>query len=133
MSRVTTYVGVVYYLGARFTKDADKLQPVIEEIGRRGLLYLDDGSSVQSRADQVSQNAAPFGRADMVLDAVTEATQIDARLSQLEAIAKERGYAIGTGTAFPITIDRIAAFAKAAAARGIEIVPVTALIQSDRT
>jgi polysaccharide deacetylase 2 family uncharacterized protein YibQ len=133
MSRITTYVGVVNYLGARFTGDADKLKPVMDEIGSRGLLYLDDGSSVQSRADQLAPGVVPFGRADVVLDPVTEAAPIDARLQQLVAIAKERGYAIGAASAFPVTIERVAAFAKAAADRGIDIVPVTALIQTGRT
>jgi polysaccharide deacetylase 2 family uncharacterized protein YibQ len=133
MSRITTYVGVVNYLGARFTGDADKLKPVMDEIGSRGLLYLDDGSSVQSRADQLAPGVVPFGRADVVLDPITEAAPIDARLQQLVAIAKERGYAIGAASAFPVTIERVAAFAKAAADRGIDIVPVTALIQTGRT
>jgi polysaccharide deacetylase 2 family uncharacterized protein YibQ len=133
MSRITTYVGVVNYLGARFTSDADKLEPVLDEIGRRGLLYLDDGSSGASRADKLATNLVPFARADVVLDVETEAAPIDARLKQLEAIARERGWAIGSATAFPLTIERIAAFTKSAADRGVAIVPVTALVQSGRT
>ena len=34
--------------GARFTGEADAMKPVIGEIGGRGLLYLDDGSSTRS-------------------------------------------------------------------------------------
>jgi polysaccharide deacetylase 2 family uncharacterized protein YibQ len=133
MSRITTYVGVTNYLGARFTSDADKLEPVLDEIGRRGLLYLDDGSSGASLADKLSEGVVPFGRADVILDADTDPTAIDARLKQLEAIARERGYAIGSATAFPETIERIAAFAKDAAEHGVALVPVSALIQSGRT
>jgi len=133
MSRITTYVGVTNYLGARFTSEADKLEPVLDEIGQRGLLYLDDGSSGTSRADKLSDGVVPFGRADVVLDADTDAAAVDARLKQLEAIARERGYAIGSATAFPVTIERIAAFAKDAVDHGIAIVPITALVQSGRT
>jgi polysaccharide deacetylase 2 family uncharacterized protein YibQ len=133
MSRITNYVGVTNYLGARFTSVADKLEPVLDEIGRRGLLYLDDGSSGASRADKLSQGIVPFGRADVVLDTESDAASIDARLKQLEAIARERGYAIGSATAFPRTIERIAEFTRRAADHGIAIVPVTALIQAGRT
>jgi polysaccharide deacetylase 2 family uncharacterized protein YibQ len=133
MSRLTTYVGVTNYLGARFTSEADKLEPVLDEIGRRGLLYLDDGSSGASKADELSDGIVPFGRADIVIDADTAPAAIDARLKQLEAIARERGYAIGSASAFPETIERIGAFAKDAADHGITLVPITALIQAGRT
>ncbi|MEO8668764.1 MAG: divergent polysaccharide deacetylase family protein [Bauldia sp.] len=133
MSRITTYVGVVNYLGARFTSEAEKLEPVLDEVGRRGLLYLDDGSSGASRADKLAADIVPFARADVILDAESEAGPIDARLKQLEAIARERGYAIGFATAFPVSIGRIAAYAKSAADRGIVLVPITALVQQGRT
>jgi hypothetical protein len=127
MGRITTYVGVVNYMGARFTGDPEALAPVLEEIGGRGLLYLDDGSSSRSRAGEVAANRAPFLRADLVLDADLTAAAIDERLRQLAALARERGFAIATATAFPVTIERVAAFARAAADRGIAIVPLTAL------
>ena len=54
LGRMTNYVGVVNYMGARFTGEADALSPVIAEIGKRGLLYLDDGSSARSRAAELA-------------------------------------------------------------------------------
>jgi uncharacterized protein len=131
MSRFTTYVGVTNYMGARFTSEIDAFAPVIAEIGGRGLLYLDDGSSERSRIGELA-GKAPVLRADVVLDADTTPQAIDARLDQLAAIARNRGYAIATGSAFPSTIDRIAAFAARAADRGIVIVPVSALVQGGR-
>ena len=132
MSRITTYVGVTNYLGARFTSEETALAPVIAEIGKRGLLYLDDGSSGASRAGRLAQGRTPFARADVVLDAITEDDAIDARLAQAEAIALKRGFAIATATAFPVTIERIAEYAKSAADRNIEIVPVSAIVNLDR-
>ena len=54
-------------------------------------------------------------------------------LDELAAIARERGSAIATGSAFPATIDRVAAFAKAAADRGIALVPITALLPARKS
>jgi polysaccharide deacetylase 2 family uncharacterized protein YibQ len=133
MSRLTTYVGVTNYLGARFTGDEDALEPVIAEVGERGLLYFDDGSSGASRADVLAKDMTPFIRADAVLDAETDAKAIDERLAAVEALAKRRGYAVASASAFPISIERIADFARNAADRGIEIVPLTALVPADRT
>ena len=78
-------------------------------------------------------SVTPFIRADAVIDAETEAKAIDARLAEVEALAKRRGHAVAAASAFPISIERIADFARNAADRGIEIVPLTALIPSDRT
>lgn len=127
MGRMTNYVGVVNYMGARFTGEAGALRPVIGEIGGRGLLYLDDGSSGMSKAADIAPGVAPYLRADIVLDAELTAAAIDQRLDQLLAIARQRGYAVATATAFPLSVDRIAEFAKAAASRGFTIVPVSAL------
>jgi polysaccharide deacetylase 2 family uncharacterized protein YibQ len=130
MARMTNYVGVMNYMGAKFTADAGPLAPVMREIGQRGLMYLDDGSSARSRAAEVAGSATPFVRADLVLDADLSAVAIDQNLNQLRTIAQQRGYAIATATAFPITIDRIAAFVQAAAQKGITIVPISALVEN---
>ena len=128
MSRATNYVGVVNYMGARFTSETPALAPILAEIGRRGLLYLDDGSSARSVAAVVAAGRAPFLQADLVLDAELSAAAIDARLRQLQAIARDRGYAIGSATAFAVTLDRVAAFARAIADQHLILVPVSALV-----
>lgn len=132
MSQMTTYVGVMNYMGARFTGDDQALAPVIGEVSARGLLYLDDGSSARSRAVAFGAASAPVLQADIVLDADTSPAAIDAKLDQLVAIASERGSAIATGTAFAATVDRVAAFAREAERRGIVIVPLSNLATSDQ-
>jgi uncharacterized protein len=132
MSRFTNYVGVVNYMGARFTGEAEALKPVLAEVGARGLLYLDDGSSARSRAVELA-GTAPVLRADVVLDADLTPAAIDQRLEQLRAIARERGYAIAAGSAFAATVDRVADFARAAADRGVTIVPLSSLVAAGRS
>lgn len=128
LGRLTNYVGIVNYMGARFTGEPKALKPVMDEIAGRGLLYLDDGSSPRSRAAEIAGGSLPFLRADMVLDADLSAASIDQRLRQLQAIARERGFAVATATAFPVTVERIAAFVRAADERGFAVVPVSALL-----
>jgi polysaccharide deacetylase 2 family uncharacterized protein YibQ len=132
MSRFTNYVGVVNYMGARFTGEAAALEPVLAELGGRGLLYLDDGSSARSRAVELA-GAAPVLRADVVLDADLTPAAIDQRLDQLRAIARQRGYAIAAGSAFAATVDRVAEFTRTAADRGVTVVPLSSLVAAGRS
>jgi polysaccharide deacetylase 2 family uncharacterized protein YibQ len=131
LSRFGTYVGAMNYMGGRFTSEPKAMETVLAELGKRGLLYLDDGTSVRSRAREASLGRVPFASADMVIDAEPDAAAIDNRLTQLEAIARERGQAIGVASAYPVSIDRIAAWAKDAARRGVVLVPVTAVASAN--
>jgi hypothetical protein len=128
MGRFVGYAGIVNHLGGKFTADARALTPTLNEIAARGLFYLDDGSSPRSLAGQI---APTLGLASAVGDAVVDAdaapTAIDAALTRLEALARTRGAAIGVATALPSSLDRIAPWSAGLEARGIELVPVSAL------
>lgn len=134
LSRFQGYVGITSLMGARFTATDQALAPVLREVGKRGLIYFDDGSSPRSVAGQIAggQNVT-FARADAVLDAVPTGNEIDNALARLEATARNRGVAIASASALPITIDRIAAWARGAEARGLALVPVSAVANRAKT
>jgi uncharacterized protein len=128
MSRVQGYVGIANAMGARFTASEPALSPVLREAGKRGLIYLDDGSSQRSIASQIAgTNNVPFAKADIVIDAVPTAADVDRALGRLETMARERGVAVGVASALPVSIERIVKWAKAAEARGVLLVPITAV------
>jgi uncharacterized protein len=126
MSRFQGYVGVVSFMGGKFTASEASLAPVLRETGKRGLIYVDDGGSTRSIASQLagSQNL-PFAKTDIVLDAVPTPAEIDHALARLELVARERGSAVGLATALPATVARIADWAKAVEAKGFVLVPIT--------
>ena len=72
-------------------------------------------------------NTMPFVKAEVVLDAAPTPGEIDRALGRLEALARERGAAVGFASALPAGIDRIAKWAKAASSRGIVLVPISAV------
>ena len=113
MSRFQGYVGLISYMGGKFTASEQALAPILREAAARGLIYVDDGASPRSVAGQLagSQNL-PFAKADIVIDTVPTPTEIDHALARLELMARERGNAIGLATALPATVARIAAWAK---------------------
>jgi polysaccharide deacetylase 2 family uncharacterized protein YibQ len=128
LSRAQGYVGVATYMGSRFTANESSFAPILGEIADRGLLYFDDGTSSRSVAPKLASAAKqPFLRADLVIDAHPNGPEIDAALEKLERIADQQGFAIGSAGPLPVSIERIARWAKAAQSRGIRLVPLTAL------
>ena len=126
LSRFQGYAGIANFMGARFVVADAVMQPIIREAAKRGLGYLDDGSAPRSTAAALAAaQAMPFAKADFAVDAVPTAVEIDRALARLENLAKERGTAVGVASALPISIDRIAAWTKTLADRGILLVPLT--------
>ena len=128
LSRTTNYTGVMNYMGARFVADANAMAPVMAELGKRGLLYLDDGSTARSvAADLALKDRVPFASGDAIIDAERDRGAILKKLDQLEATARAKGFALGTGSAFDVTVDAVTSWVAEAKKRGIEIVPVSAV------
>src|SRR3954451_23811686 len=126
LSRFQGYTGIANFMGARFVVTDAAMQPILREAGRRGLGYLDDGTAPRSGASSLAEaQAMPFARADVSIDAVPTSVEIDRALAKLESIAKERGNAVGIASALPISIERIAGWARALESRGVLLVPLT--------
>ncbi|MEK4034983.1 divergent polysaccharide deacetylase family protein [Methylocystis sp. IM3] len=129
MSRFTGYAGVMNHLGGRFTADETAMSGALSEFARRGLFYLEDGLSPQSQAANVARKlAAPFARVDVVIDASGAPQAMDAALTRLEGLAREKGVAIGFANATPEAISRIARFARDLERRGVALAPVSAAV-----
>ncbi|WP_224704008.1 divergent polysaccharide deacetylase family protein [Devosia aquimaris] len=130
MARFGGYVGLINNMGARFTASAADFSTIMEELGARGLGYLDDGSSNRSLAPQLAEgNKVPFAKADVVIDANPSRTSILAALASLEAKALENGHAIGIVSALPISVAAVAEWARDLKAKGIALVPASALMK----
>lgn len=129
LSRMTNYVGVVNFMGARFSASPEALTPLFRELKHRGLLYVDNGSTPLSRASEVaSAEKTPFVQSSIVLDSILNAGDIDARLLELESLARDKGMVIGIASAFPITIERLKRWSKDAEKRGIKLIPISATL-----
>lgn len=126
MSRFQGYVGLANFMGARFVAADSAMQPVLRDAAKRGLAYFDDGAAPRSVGQAVAEGTAvPFARADLGIDTSPTSVDIDKALARLESLARERGYAVGTASALPISIERITAWAKTLESRGVMLVPLT--------
>jgi len=135
LSRVPGCVGATGasdgMMGERFAQTGQGFADVLIETSKRGLLYLD----ARTGAPALATNGGPNTRVvDMVVDQTPNsdvpvtAQVIDRRLAALEHLAAVRGTAIGlAGPPKPVMLERIAIWAHGLAARGISLVPVTAM------
>lgn len=128
LGRTTNYTGVVNYMGGRFLSDPVAMDPIMQDLADRGLLFLDDGSAARSVATDLAQSkGTPFATADLAIDTEQNRGAILKKLDELERTARAKGFALGTGSAFNETVSAVGAWINEASKRGIEIVPVSAL------
>ncbi|HSG95854.1 MAG TPA: divergent polysaccharide deacetylase family protein, partial [Afifellaceae bacterium] len=129
MSRITSYTGVMNYMGARFLADQQATRSLLEELVGRGIFFLDDGSAGQSTAAAIGNAiAAPVVTADLTIDRQRSTRQIERQLENLEKIARTKGIAVGVASAFPTTVRTLAAWIPLARERGFALVPASAAL-----
>ena len=130
LARFDSYVGVINYMGARFSSDELAGSDFMRELRANGLLYVENGSSGRSRLNAIASNMdVPNLRADLVIDFRGRASDIETRLIQLETIAQEKGAALGIASAYPASIRSISDWTQSLRQRGFALVPVTTLLQ----
>jgi uncharacterized protein len=130
LSRFTGYAGVTNLLGRRFLADAEALSPIMTELARRGLYFYDnDAASQSAAADVAGQSGTAFADASGTLDGIQAAAEIDKQLSDLESGARTDGSAIGSASLYPVSLARIALWAKGLEKRGFVLVPVSAIVR----
>ncbi len=129
MSRFQGYVGIANFMGSRLLASDAVMKPIIQDAGKRGLAYLDDGSVSRSVAGVLADSISmPYAKADVTIDTLPTPLDIDRSLAKLETLARERGSAIGVASALPVSIERIGNWAKQLEARGIMLVPLTTVM-----
>lgn len=121
MSRATGYFGLSNYLGARFVDNDQAMATFNGVLKSRGLAFVDDGLAAR-RAGPI-----PRASADRVIDDELSAGAIDTQLKALETGAASRGQSLGSGFAYPVTINQVRVWAAGLQARGIQLAPASAL------
>ncbi|WP_421736283.1 divergent polysaccharide deacetylase family protein [Caulobacter sp.] len=121
MSRATGYFGLSNYLGARFVESDAAMNTFNAALKSRGLAFVDDGLAARRGG------AIPRASADRVIDDDLSAEAINIQLRALETGAGARGQSLGSGFAYPVTINQVRAWAAGLNARGMQLAPASAL------
>lgn len=131
LSRIQGYVGATGALdgmrGELFADQSSSFNGVLQELGRRGLLYVDARPGLNGPAPRYVASRD----VDLVLDEPATQAHIDAKLAALEQIARDKGSALGlAGPLRPVTVERIVAWARTLEERGLVLAPVSALVRA---
>lgn len=133
MGRGAAYVGFLAVMGDRFAADSSSIEPVLKELKARGLLYVDDNDPEQSAAVHLARAIGmAWAFANRTIDATPEAPAVDKALSDLEGQARADGAALGLGTLYPVTVARVADWAKTLDGKGIALAPASAIVQRQK-
>jgi polysaccharide deacetylase 2 family uncharacterized protein YibQ len=122
MSRATGYFGLTNYLGGKFVTSPSSMAVFDSVLKARGLAFIDDGQAAKSAG------GVPRASANRIIDDQLAAPAIDQQLAALESEASRNGAALGSGFAYPITLDETARWAKALAQKGYQLAPASALV-----
>ena len=129
LSRGGGYVGAVNFMGSKFTVADAAMRPVLTELKSRGLLFVDSRSSPKSLGGTMARDLGmPVARSDSFIDSPASRDAVDAKLEELEKLARRDGAALGIGFLYPVTIERIVNWAPGLGARGVVLAPVSAVV-----
>jgi len=130
LDRLPEAVGLNNHEGSLFTRDARAMAPVIDELKRRGLLFLDSRTTGASIAADAARTASvPYAVRDVFLDNVQTVEAVRAQLVEVEAIARRRGFAVAIGHPHDATVEALEPWLRSLAAHGFVQVPISAIVQ----
>lgn len=124
------FVGVNNHMGSRFTSDSAAIRPVLEELQRQGLLFLDSRTSPETVGYRTARELGmPALQRDVFLDNTDSHDEVAKRLAETEQQASRHGRAIAIGHPRDATLDILEMWIEDVQARGFALVPLTAMLQ----
>jgi uncharacterized protein len=128
MSRFSGYVGLMNFMGGKLMGAEKSYVSLLEEVNRRGLLFLDDGTNRDSSTLRLSTKIGlPVRVSDQSHD-TGGGKSLEVQLAEIEGIAKARGSAIISIPALSGNVDRLVAWQRDLAARGVVLAPLSAIM-----
>jgi polysaccharide deacetylase 2 family uncharacterized protein YibQ len=123
------YIGTVNMMGSGFTASQTSLEPVMEDLAKRGLVYLDTLVNATSLAPQEADKAGvPAATADLFIDQDMARTTILSRLAQIELLAKSQKSAIVTIQPYPMLMEQVGNWARGLATKNLALTPLSGVI-----
>ena len=122
--------GTNNHMGSAFTEDAMRTETVLREIKKLGLFFVDSKTTPLSTAfASAARLKIPVAGRDVFLDNDRKKKRIVEQIISLARLAQKRGKAIGIGHPYPQTIEALAEAIPIVREMGVEIVPVTKLLE----
>lgn len=127
--QVPQAVGVNNHMGSRASSDPATMLPILQEIRRRGLAFVDSRTSPFSVGTELADRlGVPNYPRDVFLDNVLSRESILAQLAKAERTARRHGRALAIGHPHPNTLAVLEEWMPAAEQHGLRLVRVSELI-----
>lgn len=122
-------IGVANFMGSRFMSNERKIIPVLDEIRKNKLIFVETPSASVTPVYAVAQSITlPYIAVDLEIDASATEVDIRTQLLKLESIAREKGFAVGMASPYPLTFNILKTWMAGLDSRGIELVPLTTIL-----
>jgi polysaccharide deacetylase 2 family uncharacterized protein YibQ len=134
LGRFDGFVGINNHMGSKFTSDERGMEPVMEELRARGLLFLDSRTSPFSAGIRLAiAFGVPHAARDVFLDDDQTPPAIANQLGRVEQFARQHGTAIAIGHPHDPTIAALKTWLPMLGEKGLALVPLSAVVRHRMT
>jgi len=129
IASVPQAIGINNHRGSLLTRHPGHMSWLMQELGDRGLVFVDSYTTHLSVALQIArENGIPSRRRDVFLDADPAPQRIAAEYERLKRLARERGAAIAIAHPYPQTLQFLETELPALADEGYQLVGIGELL-----
>lgn len=123
-------VGVNNHMGSKFTEDRQKMTLTLGWIKHKGLFFLDSMTSSSSVGWELAGKLAiKRARRNIFLDNDNTLPAIEIEWNNMVEVARENGHAVAIGHLRGNTIEALAHLLPELSTHGIQLVPLSALVE----
>lgn len=131
LAKLPGYVGVMTPEEEAFSGNEQSMQLVVDELRKRGLVMVYATSdSTQHTGKLASSNKEVVLTPDVVLGRELSKEAIEKAFTKLEGNAKQNGYAVAVIHGYPALLQKIAEWSKAAPQKGLQLAPLSAIVNA---
>jgi len=129
ISEIPHIVGINNHMGSKFTENERGMRYVMEILKDKNLFFIDSFTTPKSLAYQTAKTlGVKTARRQVFLDNEEDEEYIKGQIEKLIIIAQRDNFAIGIGHPHPQTINVLQKMVPLMKENGIEIVPVSELV-----
>jgi polysaccharide deacetylase 2 family uncharacterized protein YibQ len=129
LERMSGFVGVRLPVAGRLAGDAPRLQIVLRELSRRGLLLVDTAGGSSAAAGFARKLETPFAVRDVELAADGSPEELGRQLASVERLAREQGSVIASASTSGSLVRALERWLPLVSSRGLRIVPLSAVVR----
>lgn len=128
LSRYPGFVGLLGTADEKLSANMSVMRSVLTELTARGVMFIYRKNAQNAELASLisSQKLLAIG-ADAVIDEDLAPAAITRQLDALAETAKQQGYAIGIAHSYPTTTRALTIWMEDLAAKGVDVVPVSAI------